>query len=97
MAAEWTLEPHVCRFCLSRIVANDAGTFRCSGCGVEAQSVRGRRPVAICGCGMRPSSKLKEHLKAFACGPNPARSPKSPAEYVILFAGAPAEPVGDPT
>jgi hypothetical protein len=44
---------------------------------------------------MRPSPKSKGHLKSFACGPNPDRTPQNPAEIVILFAGAAAVPVGD--
>jgi hypothetical protein len=90
----WTLVQHCCRFCLGRI-ASDGETYHCTNCGVEAAGVRDGKPVAICGCGMRPSPKSKGHLKSFACGPNPDRTPQNPAEIVILFAGAAAVPVGD--
>jgi hypothetical protein len=93
-AREWKLAPHVCRYCMGRLVCS-GDTFKCSSCGVEAVGVKDGKPVAICGCGMRPSAKSKDGLKSFACGPNPQRSPANPAEIVILFAGGAAKPIGD--
>lgn len=82
----WALAPHACRHCLGRIIERD-GTFRCSGCGVEAQG----KPHAICGCGLKAGGRKQ----SFRCGTNPNRSPASPAEIVILFGGVPAVPLGD--
>ena len=80
--ATWTITPHVCRVCLSRVLRSGP-TFRCSSCEAEAAG----SPTAICGCGVAvgPIAMRAGRAGSFRCGRNPRRGPDSPAQIAILF------------
>lgn len=90
----WTFTDHVCRVCLGRIMCHkDDGPalFMCSTCEALARG----KVEAICGCGMRGQSTKsdlpKPVLAAFQCRPNPDRSMKSPAKFILFFDNEPAK------
>ena len=93
-ADAWSLEPHICRACFSRIVsrAADAGPagsrlYLCTNCGLEAS---GATPAVLCSCGMtvrRPTDKRRRSSQVVfvdagvRCVPNP----KIQADFSSLF------------
>ncbi len=82
----WRLAPHVCRFCLGRVLER-AGTFRCSDCGV----LGGTAPEDICGCGLQVAVPSVRHQSLFRCRPWEVRGSSVSAEAVITFGEETAE------
>lgn len=84
MVSGWLIEPHVCRCCGGRVVSqerdDEATLYRCTNCGAEAA---GRKPSAICGCGIKLRGTVDAGLR---CRPNPSRTPESPGEIVVVQA-----------
>jgi hypothetical protein len=85
LPTEWVMSPHVCRHCLGRILQKE-NEFRCSTCGVTSTDA----PKGICGCGIKVNGSKGER---YHCRPNPDKSFKAPAEYVIFLGDHPAKPV----
>ena len=54
----FALEPHICRFCLARVVSTqgkeEERVFRCTNCGAQAT---GSQVRAVCVCGTRIGNK----------------------------------------
>jgi hypothetical protein len=75
----WTVTEHICRACLSVILA-DGSLFKCSNCRAECRG----GPETICGCGLRP---LGGTVRAgrFACVANPQPSKEAPRLTGIAF------------
>jgi len=83
----WVITDHICRICFSRVLMREAfdrrKTYRCAGCGVEAE---GHHETAVCCCGI----KLKTGVDAgIRCAINTERSPEWPAEITATQAVAP--------
>ena len=81
------LVPHACRTCGSRIMQTGAA-YQCTTCGAHAETVAG-----VCGCGLLPTfgaKQIKKSSRGFHCSENPAKSARSPAEYVVFFGDKPA-------
>lgn len=76
----WRIEDHVCRVCFSRIlsVTNPEGgrTYRCAGCGVEAN---GSSPSVVCACGLKFKNGRNVGVR---CVINESPSPEAPAQVV---------------
>jgi hypothetical protein len=76
----WGLVPHVCRFCLGRVLEH-AGIFRCSDCGLQG----GTAPGEICGCGLQVAEPPVRRQGLFRCSPREACGSSVSAEVVIMF------------
>lgn len=93
-AHAWTLEPHVCRGCFSRIVSRPAGynrVYQCTNCGAEAV---GASPDVLCSCGIkirRPTKGAKSGQTlvdaGVRCAPNPDPRPGFESLFVALESG----------
>lgn len=87
----WRPVPHVCRSCLGRVLER-AGLFRCPNC----DNRRYTTPVALCGCGLRPTGLPARHRRLFLCRARALRDPDASAAVVVTFAdepeGADAQP-----
>jgi hypothetical protein len=87
----WTLEPHICRSCFSRLVskAGDAPGWRlyqCTNCGLNAS---GQAPAAICSCGTKirkPTASGRSGSvmgdAGIRCHANPSPTPEFPSLFV---------------
>ena len=91
LSGHYILAPHVCRYCLGRVVQNvEVRRFRCSTCGVSAPDY----VADICGCGIRPKMGAANR---FRCIRNPKIGPSSPLEIVIMFGDRPIEVATEPS
>lgn len=86
----WTLEPHCCRSCFSRLVSQpgaDGNTlYLCTNCGLEAV---GADASALCCCGLKIRRPTKLHKSGHhlvdagvRCGPNPDIRPDFPSLFI---------------
>lgn len=82
----WTITPHACRWCLSRVL-QQGHVFRCSTCGRT-----GNRTEEVCGCGLVPPGHKKPVEGGYRCAANPTPSVTDPAEVVIVFGNFRLEP-----
>ena len=85
----WTITDHCCRVCFSRVLMREAfdhrRTYRCAGCGAEAE---GSREAVICSCGIRLKTGVDAGIR---CTPNAERSPEWPAEITATQATLPGK------
>lgn len=80
-AEGWSLTAHACRHCGGRVLRSGVH-FMCANC----ESRCSHQPSGVCGCGLFPGAKPKGSATGpFACIPNPARGPSSPAAIVIRY------------
>ncbi len=83
---QWLITDHACRACLGRVLmrktVDNRRIYRCACCGVERE---GKRPDAICACGIQLRTG-KGHGGALDAGvrciANPDRRPENLAEIV---------------
>ena len=76
----WRLAPHVCRFCLGRVLER-AGTFRCSDCAI----LGGMAPEDVCGCGLQVAEPSVRHQGLFRCDIRDVRGSSLSEGFVITF------------
>lgn len=86
----WSLEPHICRSCFSRLVSQpgtDGNTrYQCTNCGIEASGVEAS---ALCCCGLKIRRPTKLHKSGHhlvdagvRCAPNPNIRPDFPSLFI---------------
>lgn len=99
-ASSWTLEPHVCRVCFSRLASKPlpAGgrLYQCTNCGLEAE---GCRASALCACGTKirrtrgDGRGVAQLVDAgIRCVPNPNKTPEFPALFIAKYLGSESTP-----
>lgn len=91
---QWTLHPHICRYCFGRILrAEQEGSplWRCSHCGREET---GPDVSCLCCCGIKYKRGGRKGMKSAApvdagirCITNPMPTPEFPAEIVASEVG----------
>lgn len=92
---EYSLEPHVCRVCFSRIASTPNASvgrrlFVCTNCGASATS---STAASVCACGLKMRKGGKSGTTGalvdmgVRCKPNDAISPELPSLYVASYEG----------
>lgn len=86
-AAAWSLEPHICRACMSRLVSqpgeDEQTRYHCTNCGLERM---GHDASVLCCCGLTVRRPTRSHRSGYhlvdagiRCKPNPEPRPDFPS------------------